>query len=513
MEDSHILAILSAILLSLAFPKFNLWFIAYIALIPFFIELDRAKNNSYKKMAFLGVLFGLPFMLIQHSCLLELKAFSTPLLIQIAWLSYGFILSFFWALFAVLYKYFNFKKLLIPFIWVCIEYLKSIGIFGNTVGSIANSQVENLAIAQLSWLGGPYLISFFVVTINIFLYCAFAKLKEGKRKGSFYLVTYPIVLFLTVLILGNLKINYYSDLKLNQKSSIPIAIIQANHKQSYKLKFKNRHKIRNDYIKLSQEAIQTHQAKLIVFPETISPSLNLNDHNFIGKLQQLSKNNETAIILGTPRLDKENQSFFNSVSLIESNKALKQHYDKIKLFPFGEYWPFKRTTKWLGLGSFIPEEDFTPAQHKKLLTIDDLNLKIAPAIYLESMYTWHFNNHVFNNANLLVVIANHAWFKNSSAAKQHLNQSVLRAIENNRYLIQAANTGISAVISPNGLLLSKSNLNTKKIIYGYVQEKTNLTPFSKLGNCIVYISFLLLLLSRFRFFNYFLVKFFKYKIR
>jgi apolipoprotein N-acyltransferase len=480
--------------LSAAFPKLSISLIAYVALIPFIIDLQKTSSHSTSKLFLKGITFGFPFLLIQHTCLLPLIDFSTTGIIIFAWVGYSLILSIYWGIFTIVYKKLGSKLWTFPFLWIILEFVKALGPFGSNVGQIASTQSNLTPIAQLAWLGGPFLLSFFVVGINTLLAKSYFEtiLKKStpisvNQKAKF-LIALAFSTYIIVYSLGTIKITQSTETNPN----IKIAIIQANHNQKKKLITKNATQLRNYYLTLSKEALNYYSPSILFFPETITPQLNLKKYPFINQLRFLLKEKSAQVLMGTPRVSKH--EYFNSIVLINSEGISNNTYDKVKLFPFGEYWPYKDATKWLGFGSFVPKNDFSAAKEGLLLNVDTnkTSLLFGNAICLESMYPWHLRKQTKNGATVLFVAANHAWFQNSHAAQRHLNHSILRAIENNRFLVLAANTGISSIIDQNGKLQIQSNLNKKAIIYGTVSKTSKITPYHIVGDSIIFLSLLIL---------------------
>lgn len=114
---------------------------------------------------------------------------------------------------------------------------------------------------------------------------------------------------------------------------------------------------------------------------------------------------------------------------------------------------------------------------------------------LESVYPGYFRMSVLRGAQVLVVLLNNAWFFNSSAAQEHLQMSIFRAVENNRYLVQVANTGISAIVDPRGAVIQRSRLGEKRILTGRVDDSLKMSFYTRFGDWIVIVSGIYLILA------------------
>lgn len=162
-------------------------------------------------------------------------------------------------------------------------------------------------------------------------------------------------------------------------------------------------------------------------------------------------------------------------------------YNKSKLVPGVETTPFSSFFKHFkslamnlggttgGLGTQATRTVFTSEYNQ---------VGIAPIICFESIYGAYVSEFVRNGATVLAVITNDAWWGNSAGHKQHLMLSQLRAIENRRWIVRSANTGISAIINPLGQVVSKTNYDEKTVLTGSVQEETQLTFYARFGDYI-----------------------------
>ena len=167
--------------------------------------------------------------------------------------------------------------------------------------------------------------------------------------------------------------------------------------------------------------------------------------------------------------------------LFDKDHNLAGFYNKKKLVPFGEYvpFPFKIFSKMF---PYLEGYDFKSGNKTNLLIYKDF--RIAPLICFEAIFPNFVSNFILKNGNLLINITNDAWFGNSSAPFQHFEMARIRAIETGKYLVRAANTGISAIISPDGEIIKLSHLFKKEIIIGEISLTNNNTLWIKYKNQI-----------------------------
>lgn len=451
----------------------------WIALIPLGILLAHYKQtNNSKKITLTLFLFGAIHNALFHRWFFWLNAWIEFKFIILLSIGYAIFTGLFYALGGwITHKITQTKEQFIavlPFTWVCVEYIKSLGIMGNSAGTLGYTQTAILPILQwASWIG-VFGLTFLIVTINML-----AARYYLNRK----IPLLPLILLVTCYGIGYLQ--FKTPLPAN--NTLPVTIIQGNHSQHIKLNHRYHRKIQTDYLQ-AIKASQASESTLFIFPETFTPSLNLKDRAFINKAKKEISKSNSAILLGTPR--KENNHFYNSAAILTKNGTSPPIYDKYRLMPFGEYWPFKHILIKLGFKQWVSGAEYTAGKTEHLLTWN--NNKPGISLCLESIYPWHSRAQVIKGADILVVLVNNAWFFNSPAAAEHLQMTQLRAVETGRTALQAGNTGISAIITPKGQIKSSLALDIKGTLSSTVPTYTHRTLYTKVGDLIVFISVVVL---------------------
>lgn len=150
---------------------------------------------------------------------------------------------------------------------------------------------------------------------------------------------------------------------------------------------------------------------------------------------------------------------------------------KHHLVPFGEYVP-----SWLPwLKKLVPNiADFEPATHGGMLT--DGTTKFGSLICYESIFPEEARARVADGAEVLVVVTNDAWYGQSPAAWQHLQAARVRAVETGRYVLRAANTGVSAIITPDGTITATAPWWTQAIVKGTYRTSRVTTFYQQWGD-------------------------------
>jgi apolipoprotein N-acyltransferase len=143
---------------------------------------------------------------------------------------------------------------------------------------------------------------------------------------------------------------------------------------------------------------------------------------------------------------------YNSAALVSPAGDWVSRYDKVHLVPFGEYVPFRKVFAFAG-GLTQAVGDFSAGTSREPLNAG--GIKLGVFIRYESIFPGEVRQFASNGAQVLVNISNDGWYGDSGAYAQHLNQSRMRAIENNRWLLLATNTGVTASVDPNGRIVAR----------------------------------------------------------
>ena len=426
---------------------------SFICLIPLLRSLDLGAQR-FKTYFLKGWVFGTLLCAVYHRWFFELVVWADWYWLAIVWVSYSCYLGLFYGLSMGIYFVLRSKVVpivLFPSCWILGEYARSLGPIGNPASALGYTQVDFPVFLQQASFFGVFGLSFLVCFLNILLY----QIIVSKKRRIHRCIQYGI-LWCFILGIGSYQLVSKTSF---MSQALPSAVIQGNHPQLSKQTSSQFERIKHDYVTLTNSLDK--RTKLVFWPETLTPSLNLRDETFMTSLNEIVSSARYSLFFGTPQYVKG--AYYNSLVGLFPDGHI-QTYNKLKLMPFGEYWPFKSVLRRLGLGRLLPGADYSSGITGDLLV--DGNLKVGGVVCLESIYPWFFDSLVQQGANLLYVSANNAWFFDSQAAEQHLSMSRCRAVEQNRYLVQAANTGISAIIDNRGRIVSRSSLLEREIVTG-----------------------------------------------
>ncbi len=469
------LSSLSSICLILSFFPFRLGFLAYIALVPLLIGLNKL---SIPKWAFLnGLLVGIITYagLFYWLCLFKIWVF----------LSIVGILSIFMALFCYFTKVVWTRSknpyfiILFPaFFWITLQYLYNINPLG--IGSfwanLGYTQIKYLNFIQIIDITGTYFITFLIIGINSILCFCF---NLYFRKSAFKLG----VIFLGFLFL---IFGYSFTLNTNNTKEIKVACIQANFYQNWQWRKANVKEILKTYSRLTKEAQKRFNPDFILWAEYAIPTDIVHEKEYYKNISELAKEIKTYLVLGS--LTYEKKRVYNVVLVFSPEGELVSkvgEYDiihrKILPAPFGEsqvtsgydYSPFE--TEFGKLGVIVCYED----------TFSQITTKMCKL-----------------GAEYLFLLANDGHFRNTNEPELHAIMSTFRAIENKRFVVRVANTGITKAIDPFGKPIKsiiyypdkdmtfkdvETTKNTQQILLTKIKPLSNLTFYTKYGDIFIFL--------------------------
>ena len=496
-NKERLLLIASGIMMGISFPPFPFpcQLLMFVGLIPYFLVVEKRERliDLNRASYIMGFFFSLITLYWVGSWQKEADTFlmiSGGLLI--------FVNPVFFMIPTTL-LYFSRNLLprrtaiyLFPLFWITYEYLYMITDLSFPWLTLGSGLSQFNMFIQIADVVGAIGISLIVIYINIFIAQAI-QAKSLFPKSFRINIALAIGVFLLVMVYGIFRL---STFKFSNKQ-VKVGLIQPNLDPWGKWSNIDIHDLTSIYFDLSRQTVDKG-AKVIFWPETALP-VYLRDggynyvldsiYSFIGK-------NNVSLISGMPDLiyyksgDKMPEDVkysksgnyyyatYNSVLLFSPNSREIERYGKSKLVPFGERVPFvdqlpflRDFIKWsVGISDWNVGKDTTvfriPLMNKDTLKINSL-------VCYESIYPYYIERFIDKGANLISVVTNDSWYGNSSGPYQHKEMAVLRAVENRKSVIRAANGGISCIIDPLGRTLTESKMFTKTQITGdvYIQDK------------------------------------------
>jgi apolipoprotein N-acyltransferase len=485
------MAVLSGLLLTASFPKIELDWLAWLALVPLLWGLNDIKpGEAFRR----GVIFGIahylsllywlvPTMVIYghlpvYLAVAVLFLFASILsLVFIAPLSYGFGLAG---------RTPGRALILFPLFWVGSEYLRSFLFTGFPWELLGYTQYRRLHLIQISDIFGVYGVSALIALVNsAFFLCTLSmagKLWHGKpvrRRFAFGGIGAACLLVGAAWTYGEMRLTQIDRLSA-EAPKIQVAVVQGNIEQAQKWDPAFQRATLEKYLRLSLST-KPLSPDLIIWPESAAPFYFLAEIPPSRFLIQGIIETGTHFLIGAPAFEARGPAtdYFNRAYLVGPSGEVLGSYDKAHLVPYGEYTPFKEYLPFLGK---IVEHvgDFMPGEKGKTLNLRDHRLGIQ--ICYEIIFPALSRLMVRNGAELLITITNDAWYGRTAGPYQHFSLAVLRAVENRRSLARAANTGISCFVDPAGRVLDPTPLMEEAAVVRALDLLDTRTVYTRLGD-------------------------------
>lgn len=504
IKQERYLLILSGLLLGISFPPLPFSFLIFFGLIPYFLVINnRNKLIDINRATYLmGFVFSL-------TTLYWVGGFTEgkDIFLMISGILLIFINPIFFLIPSTLFyfakKIFNEKIAfyLLPFFWLSYEYAYSITDLSFPWLSLSNALPYLNTFIQIADIIGAYGLSLIILFVNVLLF-DIIYLKKGINKFSFREIIL-LILILFPIVYGIIVKNNFKE----SNKKIKVALIQPNLDPYDKWAVGNLNDILKIYLDLSDQAIK-EKPQLIIWPETALPVYLMSGmySDIIDSIKNLTTTNNIFLLTGMPDYItfpskefapsdakyNENLNFYyatyNSILLFSPNNYEVQRYGKMKLVPFGERTPFVdqlpflgNLIKWsVGLSGWNVGKDTINFTLKFKNENNNLSeVSVNGLVCYESIFPNLVSSFSQRNSELIAVVTNDSWYGNTSGPYQHKEISVLRAIENRKYVVRAANGGISCIINPLGKTLTQTKMYTRDFIVGDVSLENQKTFYAQ----------------------------------
>ena len=239
----------------------------------------------------------------------------------------------------------------------------------------------------------------------------------------------------------------------------------------------------NQHLSLSSDA-NKQGSRLIIWPEFSVPLCFSCSYNiypeFKYELSRFVQESGATLLLGTNEtvMFQQLPHYYNTALCLHPDLSMSQYY-KIHLVPFGEYTPYKKVFFFIekmthAIGELSSGNTFVLHQFE--------GKKFGVPICYEIIFPNLVRKFVKKGADFLVTITNDGWYGNSSAPYQHFAIAVVRAVENRRFLLRSATTGVSGIIDPYGRILSRTEMMTQTYLTETVAPMNTITPYTHYGD-------------------------------
>jgi apolipoprotein N-acyltransferase len=487
-------AVATGAALAAAFPAPDLGPLALLALVPLLLAVETARPRL---AGALGYLAGLTFFGLHLLWIAEFLSWTGA----VAWLAWGalsaveaaFVAAFF-ALVPATRRLGHLRLLVLPASWATLELVRAHQPLGGFPwGLLALTQHDGGPLLPLARVVGGYGVAALIVAVNLAvafwlraLLAAPAPAAAGwwARLGGWRRAA--VLVGLPLLLAGLVPARALAPAPPPPSGPpLDLVVVQAGLRGGHGLDLgRTTQEVFANHARLTERLALTPgpPVDLVVWGEGAADQDPLASPERLAEVAEAAGAARAPILLGaTTRADQRH--FATEALLFTPGGQLADRYRKRRLVPFGEYVPFGGV-----LGRLVPATregvpfDKVPGTRLDPLVVDGVG--VGTLICWESAYPEDARQLTGDGAGILLVMTNNASFGDGPGSRQHLAAGQLRAVEEGRSVVQAAVTGISAVIGPDGRTSSQTRLYQQATLRAGVQPARGLTPYTRWGRAI-----------------------------
>ena len=477
-----------AFLLSFAYYPGLFGFIAWFALIrPLWIISRLERRQAFSASYFYAFFFNL--FSIYWIAMVTPPGMAAAVVIVSFY--FAAILMTFWKLYRIR-PLFGFVAL--PFLWVGMEYFRTLSEFAFPWSDLGYTQSYYLYILQIVSVISVHGLSFLVVTVNVLLWQVFRKVLTPERRLTSLLLSLAVVAAL-------LAFGWIETPRFSPEGDFKITLLQGSVPLEEKWKDGNLDHSLRLYDSLTQAAADSTTG-LYIWPETSVPCYLTHDRSarrWVGHIARQSGGYHLVGALGADA-DDDKTKYFNSCYQVDPSGRFESRYDKVKLVPFSEHVPYQDYVPFLEKGflrqylTFIDRygvqwwSDFHPGDSAFLFHLPDAAYSVL--ICFETTFPEFVRASILDGAQFVVGITNDTWFGHSVGIHMHARIFVTRAVENRCWFARAANSGLTFIVDPYGRIRNSLELDEVAALEGKVALLDERSFYTRHGDFVGRFSFL-----------------------
>ncbi|MGI8734123.1 MAG: apolipoprotein N-acyltransferase [Pyrinomonadaceae bacterium] len=443
-------ALTSAILLILAFPDFDLWPLAAVALVPLLVVV--ATRPKPWRSFLLGWLAGtvffygschwLTFSMVHYGGISQWLAYLLLLPIPLV---VGLFPAIFSLLLALAVNRWGVTAVWgAPFLWPALEWAR-LGVTGQLWNALGYSQAYQPTLIQAARWGGVYAVGFLLVALSAAI--VFVTLKRTAVAAAVAVTVVAGVVLITFISYKSSSGDAPTDAAT---ATVVVIALQPNVPMDLVKSTAEMQALTDRHVSMTEEVLKTISddgtPHLVIWPESPMNFAYGSDAQLRELLVKFATTHKTAVLFNSQE-PAPNDGIYNSALFVNEQGRLIAQYDKIRLLPFGEYVPLPH---WLPGANLITAivGDFTPGTRFTLMPVG--NARAGVFICVESAYPYIARSLTNEGADVLINISNDGYLGPTAVRRQHLANAIFRAVENDRDVLRVTNSGITAYITSRG---------------------------------------------------------------
>jgi apolipoprotein N-acyltransferase len=474
-------------LLAAAFPALDLGPLALVALVPLLLVVETTRPRT---AAALGYLAGLTFFGLHLLWIAQFLSWTGP----VAWLAWGALSAIqaiafaaFFALVPATRALGGWRLLILPAAWAVLELLRAYHPLGGFPwGLLALSQHDAGPLLPLARVTGGFGLAAVLVAVNLAVAFWIRALWAGAQDDRSRWRRLVPLAGLPLLVVGLLGARLAVPAPPAPSGApLDVVVVQAGLRGGHGLaQGQTTQRVFDNHVRRTETVALTpgDPPDLVVWGEGAADADPLSNPDRQAAVARAAGEVGAPILLGaTTRIDEDHRA--TEGLLYTPEGQLADRYQKRRLVPFGEFVPFGSV-----LGRLIPATregvpyDKVPGERLEPLLID--GVRVGPLVCWESAYPADARQLTRDGAEVLLIMTNNASFGTGAGPRQHLAAGQLRAVETGRTMVQAAVTGISAVIGPDGQTRSETGLYQDTVLRVQAPPRGAQTPYVRYGRGI-----------------------------
>ncbi|MDH4028198.1 MAG: apolipoprotein N-acyltransferase, partial [Nitrospirota bacterium] len=358
---------MSGVLLIPAFPPYDIYPLAWIALIPLLAALWKKNIKASFALGFLtgfiyflGTVYWVFNSMYYHG---SVPAVMSGLMLALLCGYLALYVGAFSVFFNIISEDTRIPSLvLVPVVWVSLELFRTYALSGFPWSVLGYSQYKLLPLIQIADMTGIYGVSFIVAALNGAMFDVAVWWPKKSREMPL-LPRWPLIACLLVCLVVLAGVVLYGHAKLKEEESgkkIRVALVQGNIEQDKKWDVRFQKDVIDTYKRLSSDAAKD-SPDLIVWPETALPFVLGHNKALSDEITLFQKGLDSHLLTGSV-VAKSGGQYANSAVLLSPGGAVMSVYDKMHLVPYGEYVPFRQFMPFIeklvvAVGDFVPGKE------------------------------------------------------------------------------------------------------------------------------------------------------------
>lgn len=478
--------------MSLSFYPEYFGFLAWFSLVrPLMIIASLKSRDAFNAACFFGFFFNL------------FSLYWVAMVTPPGMVSAVVIVTFYYAVaFMTFNRVYHIKPLYgfvaFPFLWVGLEYSRTLSEFAFPWSDLGYSQSYYLCILQIVSVTSVHGLSFLIVAVNVLLAQILRKDVTAEKRVTSFFVSVAVVVGLIAhgwIVMPKYPMPGSIDVAMLQ-GSVPLEVKWAPGNQGHSLRL---------YDSLTQ-SVADSAVKLYVWPETSAPCYLSHDPGCSREVSSTVRKSNGYHLVGAlgAKATKGQKRFFNSCYQYNPSGHVETRYDKVKLVPFSEHVPYQDHLPFLEK-SFLQKyltfidtydvqwwSDFYPGDSIVIFELPDYAYSVL--ICFESTFPEFARQTILDGADFLVGITNDTWFGRSVGIHMHSRIFITRAVENRCWAIRVANSGLTYIVDEYGRVRGALDVYEVAALKGKVSAIDGFSLFTRYGDLVGRFSFLMTVL-------------------